>query len=395
MNFIRRISRRQLLALCAALAVAVAGTAAVAMATGSGGPKPPAKPLADAIHDGLAAPKVPGFSARIKFTNNLIDASSVPSSDPLLKGASGRLWASPDGKLRLELQSDGGGGDSQLLIDGDKAEFYDSATNTDYRGTLPAHHEPAKPGEQQDGVPSVAAIEKRLTQVMEHATLSGATPSDVAGRPTYTVRIGPKHDGGLLGGAELAWDADHGTPLRAAVYSSDSSSPVLQIEATDVSFDPVSASVFDISAPPGAKVVTLSPQAKHSGAESGKDAAQPSGVDSVANSLPFKLVSPPMLVGLPRAEVRGITIGDKHGAVVTYGQGLGGIAVIETGSGPVTDKPASSAGASLPKVSINGVQGQELDTALGTVIRFSRGGVDYVVIGSVPPTAAEAAARGL
>ena len=55
----------------------------------------------------------------------------------------------------------------------------------------------------------------------------------------------------------------------------------------------------------------------------------------------------------------------------------------------------SDEGLSLPKVSINGVQGEELDTALGTVLRFSRGGVDYVVLGSVPPAAAEAAARAL
>ena len=52
-------------------------------------------------------------------------------------------------------------------------------------------------------------------------------------------------------------------------------------------------------------------------------------------------------------------------------------------------------GLSLPKISINGASGQELDTALGTVVRFDRAGVGYIVAGSVPPTAAEAAARGL
>ena len=49
----------------------------------------------------------------------------------------------------------------------------------------------------------------------------------------------------------------------------------------------------------------------------------------------------------------------------------------------------------LPKVQINGVEGEELDTALGTALRFSRDGVDYIVLGSVPPAAAEAAARAL
>ena len=37
----------------------------------------------------------------------------------------------------------------------------------------------------------------------------------------------------------------------------------------------------------------------------------------------------------------------------------------------------------------------ELATALGTMVRFERSGVQYTVIGSVPPSAAEAAARAL
>ena len=68
--------------------------------------------------------------------------------------------------------------------------------------------------------------------------------------------------------------------------------------------------------------------------------------------------------------------------------------MIETGSEPGGES-AEAGGLSLPKVSINGAKGEELDTALGTVLRFSRGGVDYIVAGSVPPAAAEAAARAL
>ena len=70
--------------------------------------------------------------------------------------------------------------------------------------------------------------------------------------------------------------------------------------------------------------------------------------------------------------------------------------MLESASEPGGETGSSDEGGlSLPKVSINGARGEELDTALGTVLRFSRGGVDYVVIGSVPPAAAEAAARAL
>jgi len=45
-------------------------------------------------------------------------------------------------------------------------------------------------------------------------------------------------------------------------------------------------------------------------------------------------------------------------------------------------------------VAIDGVTGRELDTALGTVVWFTRSGVDFTLLGSVPPVAAEAARAG-
>jgi outer membrane lipoprotein-sorting protein len=392
---LRRISTRRLLAACAITVAAAIGVAAVAMAMTGGGPKPPPKPLANAVHDALSAPAVPGVSARIQFTNHLVDASSIEGTDPLLAGATGRLWASPDqgGKLRLELQSEGGGGDTQVLISEHRFQLYDGSSETVYEGTLP--EEDGKESAAEQGVPALGEIEAKIGEVEKHAELSGATPSDVAGQPTYTLRVAPKHDGGLLGGAEIAWDANHGTPLRAAVYSNASSSPVLQLEATDVSFEAVPPSTFEISPPAGAKVVDLNP-----GSETAGEHPQPAttmGVDAVQQGLDFQLVAPDSLAGLPRGEVRGIEIDGKTAALATYGKGLGGIAVLESASEPggASGQASDEAGFSLPKVSINGSQGEELDTALGTALRFSRDGVDYIVIGSVPPAAAEAAARAL
>ena len=98
--------------------------------------------------------------------------------------------------------------------------------------------------------------------------------------------------------------------------------------------------------------------------------------------------------------MRLIQASDHPAALVTYGAGLGGIAVLQqaadaNGSAAPGKPKEGESGLSLPTVSINGATGQELDTALGTMVRFTRGGVEYTVIGSVPPAAAEAAARGL
>ena len=53
------------------------------------------------------------------------------------------------------------------------------------------------------------------------------------------MSIGPKHDAGLLGSAELAWDAVRGVPLRVAVYARGNSTPVLELKATNVSYGAV------------------------------------------------------------------------------------------------------------------------------------------------------------
>jgi outer membrane lipoprotein-sorting protein len=393
MKHLRRISTRRLIVLCALTALAALGVAAVAMATSGGGPKPQPKPLANAVQDALNAPQVPGISARIKFTNHLIDSSSIEGTDPILGGATGRLWASPaeGGELRLELQSEGGGGDSQVLVSGGKFQIYDGSSETVYRGTLPEEH--GKGEGDHEGPPSLGEIEEAIAEAGMHADLSGAIPSDVAGQPAYTLEVSPKHDGGLLGGAALAWDAANGVPLRAAIYASGDSSPVLQLEATDVSFEAIDPSTFEITFPPGAKVVDLSPQGE--GGEGGKP-RKLIGAEAVESAVGFPLTAPGSLAGLPRSEVRGIEVDGKSAALLTYGKGLGGIAVVESASEPGHEEgPMGEGGLSLPKVSINGAEGTELDTALGTVVQFSRGGVDYVVLGSVPPAAAEAAARAL
>lgn len=392
MKFLRRISTRRLIVLCALTLVVAVGGTAVALATSGDGPKPEPKPLANAIHDALEAPAVPGISAEVHFTNHLIDASSVEGTAPLLTGANGRLWASPadGGKLRLELQTEAGGNDTQVLVENQHFEIYDGSSETVYRGTLPDEH--AEEGAADDGVPSLMRIQKEIDRAGKHADLSGAIPSDVAGQPTYTLRATPSHDGGLLGAVEVAWDAGNGIPLRGAVYASGNGSPVLELEATDVAFEAVPASVFEISPPASAKVVDLAPG---TGPDEHGEPTVVRGADAVAAAVDFPLTAPESLAGLPRAEVRSIEVDGHSAALATYGMGLGGVAVIESASEPGDAGAATGSEFSLPKIVIGDVKGEELDTALGSALWFSRDGVDYVVIGSVPPAAVEAAARGL
>ena len=379
MRRLRTASRRRLLTVVAAvLALAVGGGIAQA-ALGGSGPTPEPKPLDRAVHDALNAPAVEGVTARVTFTNGLLPAGSLPegSTSPLAAGAEGRLWVSPEG-ARLELQSDAG--DAQIVADGERVTIYDSASETAY--ILPAPKERAA-GHDEEA--SLADVRRGLDRLAEAWTLSGAQPTSTAGQPTYTVRIAPKDDGGLLGAAELAWDAARGVPLRAAVYAQGQDDPVLELEADDVSYGPIDAGVFATEPPATAGVVEIDPPA-HDGGEP----SRVRGVEAVQERLGFRLSAPAELAGLPRTDVRLVDANGSPAALSLYGEGLGAILVLQREAGAERELPEG-----LPQVNIDGATGTEIATPLGTLVTFERGGVSYTVAGSVPPVAAENAARGL
>jgi outer membrane lipoprotein-sorting protein len=375
---LRRLSLSRLLLLCGVVLAVGVGATALALAV-SDGPVPPPKPLAGAIHDALTAPPAQGLSARIELTDRLVEGSSLTSgegeasqlaSSPLLSGGSGRLWIGSDGRARLELQSERG--DTQILWDGHTASLYDASTDTLYRyvphqqtGSASSTQDQAgasqegAPGQGDRKAPTVAEIQEAIDRASKHAVVSEATPTDVAGQPAYTVHLAPREDGGLVAGAELSFDAVHGVPLRAAVYSTDSSSPVLELAANEISYGPVDASTLDFTPPASATI---------------KDVTLPDRQGAEGSSQSGDSSSKPRLA--------------------VHGKGLGAIVVAES-----TPSSGSQQGGSqvegLRKVDINGVKASELPTALGTVLSFERAGVRYLLAGSVTPAAIEAFARGL
>ncbi len=427
MNLLRRLPLSRLLLLCGLIVAIGVSATALAIAVG-GGPTPPPKPLAEAVHDALAAPPVAGVSARIQLTDHLLEGANLAdgsggegsqlASNPLISGASGRLWIGADGRVRLELQSEKG--DTQILYDGHTVSLYDAATNTFYRYTPPqgwgegAGQSPGSgsPGTGADrhGIPTVGEIQEAIVHVMQHANLSGATPTDVAGQPAYTVRISPSRNGGLVGGAELAWDAVHGVPLRLAVYSTTSTTPVIELTATEISYGAVANSVFEVTPPANAKVDEIGPAGQSadgsagsgqpSGAAGKPDHPHVSGLAAVQAAVPFTLDAPTTLAGMTRREVQLVSSGKHPAALITYGEGLGGIALVEgqtkTGAADGSStSPSQSLPEGLPQVKLSGATATELPTPLGTLLQFERSGVSYLLAGSVTPATIEAAAKGL
>jgi outer membrane lipoprotein-sorting protein len=382
---LRRLPLSRLLLLCGLVVAIGISVTALAFAL-STGPTPPPKPLPEAIHDALVAAPVEGVSANVQLTDHLLEGASLTgggggggggaggqlASSPLVAGGSGRMWVSKDGRVRLELQSEKG--DTQVLYDGHTVSIYDAASNTLYRFTPPAHEnatidEPggelgvAQPEIQRTGathheIPSTAKVEEAIAH-LTHVNVSGATPTDVAGQAAYTVRVSPKESGSLIGGGELSWDAANGVPLRAAIYSSTSSSPTIELAATSISYGPVAASVFEFTPPSNAKV---------------QEIVLPKQDGSSADSS---------------------THNGEHPHVTTSGQGITSVAVVEAKAKEGTKQSSPSTEDGLQKVKINGIEASELPTALGTLLSFERSGVRYFLAGAVSPAAVEAVAKGL
>jgi outer membrane lipoprotein-sorting protein len=408
MKRLRTASARQLAVILAAVA-GLALTAAIAQAalTGSGAVPGP-KALANAVLDAVNAPEPDGLKANIHFTNGLLPSGSLPggAASPLASGADGRLWIQKSGKFRLELQSDAG--DAQIVSDGETVTVYDASSNTVYRAELPKGAKDATtPNDHGDEKLTLDKIQKALDELAKTWTVSGATPTNTAGQESYTVKISPKDDGGLLGAAQAAWDAVTGAPLRVAVYAQGQTDPVLELAATDVSYDAVSDADVNVSPPKDAKVNDLTPK-DGPGAGAGTRDEQAHGkhdatqsLADVQRALGYDIAAPDTLAGLPRKSVSLVTLDGDDAALAIYGKGFGAIAVLQhkTGSGANDPAPQGKGGRdqglSLPEINIDGATGNELATALGTVVTFERGGMSYVVAGSVPPVAAENAARGL
>ena len=117
------------------------------------------------------------------------------------------------------------------------------------------------------------------------------------------------------------------------------------------------------------------------------------GVDAVQQRLPFELSAPEELAGLPRAEVRLVDASGTPGAVERLRRGHG-----RDRRAPARGRPAgrpAAAGSSCPRSTSTAPPAPSSPRRWARSCASSATASRYTVLGSVPPVAAENAARGL
>ena len=350
MKYLRTVSTRRLLAMIAGVVAVIAAGTAIAVAAAGSGPVPPARAAGHARSTARSPrPQVQGISARISFTNHLIDSPNIQGTDPILTGATGRLWLSNDHRLRLELQSDNGRRPDRGLNNG-SFWVYDPTSNTVYEGTLPARHRRRKAQRRPSTkLPSVAQIQtdidraraaRRPVRARSRATSPARPRTPSASRPSTTA-------------ACSAPASSRGTPLTACRCGSRSTPaatarPVLELKATDISYGPVAGvGVRRSRRRPARRSSRSTPPAGHAGHGAARHGAaqartrEVTGAAAVARRLPFTLRRAEHARRAAAAVGDAAGLGRHPAALVTYGQNLGGIAVIE--------QTATTAGAGAPE----------------------------------------------
>ena len=374
---LRRLTSRALLiySLVAAGCALVLIIASSAIGAAGDADRPPAKPLSEAIASALQGANSSAFSARVVFTNDMIEgAGLVKGSDPIMAGGEGRIWVSESGDMRLELQSDAAGGDAQIMLRGDQAWMYHAAANTVYRFTLPSDKKQS--AAEAKWPPSVRQISRLLESLGSSAYISGAIPGVAGGQAAYSTRVDPKDKGGLLAGADITWDAKNGAPLRLSLYASGQDQPVLALEASEVDFGAIDKAVFSVQPPADAKVETLDVQAMD---KPNSAPALIKGLPAARAAADFKITAPASLAGRSRQQVM-LRNSKQQTTIIRYGTGLGSLTVMERTEDRLDPREPEN---NLPILKVDGKEVALIATPLGSVASFQSQGVNYVIFGSV------------
>jgi len=227
----------------------------------SGDPALPARSAQQLLADAVAAVEktegLPPMSGTVQQTASLglpaLPQTGASSPIALLSGSHEvKVWYGAKDKLRVAMPTHLN--ETNLIVNGGDAWYWDSADNTAVKIKMPAGGErPADLVTPADLTPPAVA-EKMLARAEEHTAVSVTSTAEVAGRPAYQLVLKPKAAGSLVQEVRLAIDGETYVPLRVQVYAKGSAEPAYQIGFTQLTFTPPAEENFVFTPPAGAKV---------------------------------------------------------------------------------------------------------------------------------------------
>ncbi|WP_188196012.1 LolA family protein [Nonomuraea sp. SYSU D8015] len=165
-----------------------------------------------------------------------------------------KVWYGGDEKFRVAMPTQLN--ETNLVVNGDQAWYWDSATNTATKLTIKAGdgQKPVTPTPQPTDLTPQQAAQRVLSEVDEHTTVRVINTAEVAGRPAYQLVLAPKAEGSLVQEVRIALDGETYVPLQVQLFAKGSAEPAYQVGFTQVTFTQPAAENFTFTPPPGAKV---------------------------------------------------------------------------------------------------------------------------------------------
>ncbi|KAB8189738.1 DUF2092 domain-containing protein [Nonomuraea phyllanthi] len=215
--------------------------------------------LADAVAANSKDGGLPPMSGTVQQTASLglpaLPQAGEASPLSLLSGSHEvKVWYGAADKLRVAMPTQLN--ETNLIVNGGQAWYWDSSTNTATKLTIKAgarkEHELPTP-RPTDLTPQQVA-ERLLANVDQHTAVRVINTAEVAGRPVYQLVLAPKAEGSLVQEIRIALDGETYVPLQVQVYAKGSAEPAFQVGFTQVTFTPPAAENFTFTPPAGAKV---------------------------------------------------------------------------------------------------------------------------------------------
>ncbi|MFI7124679.1 outer membrane lipoprotein carrier protein LolA [Nonomuraea sp. NPDC050153] len=250
--------------IAAAAVIGAAIGAGPVIAAVSGAPVLPERSAQQLLADAAAATSKEGGIAPMSGTVQQTASLGLPAlpqtgeASPLslLSGSHEvKVWYGGEGKMRVALPTQLN--ETNLIVNGDTAWYWESATNTATRLTIKeeaGQHKQGLPTPQPTDVTPQQVAERLLANAGQHTAVRVINTAEVAGRPVYQLVLAPKDAGSLVQEIRIALDGETYVPLQVQVFAKGSAEPAFQVGFTQVTFTPPAAENFTFTPPAGAKV---------------------------------------------------------------------------------------------------------------------------------------------
>ncbi len=309
----------------------------------------------------LGLPNLPGTGNPTSVTSLLTGSHTV------------RIWYADASHVRLAVP--GSMSESDLVVNGSTAWYWQSTTNSVTRFTVPAGTDPAghAPAPAMALTPQQAA-KQALAAVGPSTKVSVQSNVTVAGEAAYQLVLAPKSSGSLIGQVRIAVDGARDVPLRVQIFARGAKSPAFSVGFTSVSFVHPAAANFAFTPPPGAKVKTVSlGETRHAAA----------GKQMMTGTAPSVIGKDWLTVAvLPASALSGVT---GSSAAASKAASSAAQAASGSGRGGGTDNSALFGALLRSATSVHGSwgSGRLLHTGLLSMLITSNG---HVLVGAVTPS---------